>query len=501
MDAKICFESLRVGASCPLCLGHFMDPVTLECGHTFCTECLASSWKDICPPTACPVCSTATALEDTVPHRGLQDLANTGKMQRAPLLQSLGDLPTCDKHGLQHTLFCEEDQRPLCGPCFLSPEHQKHRVLLLDAAVTQCMEKLEATGKSLRTQKKRFQMELGFEEIREAQWEKDGRLLKALLVSEYEKMQQFLGEEEEIQLQTLDQEARDNLENKKSPFRKNLGLLMKPKKQPLQGLKAQKQAVKSEWEQKLHFLSEEKKRHLQRLDQEVTDNLAKFEESKTRMRQEIHKLDMLIADIEKNSVQPPLEMLQEAKGTLGRSEELLLQKPVVASPTWTMRPVSGMAETLLTFHRRLCLDPQTANPHLALSEDLQRVEYRAVPQDVPDNPERFDSALWVLAKQKFTSGRHYWEVVVGEQREWEVGVCEERIRRKGDGGQKVLGDRLTLAAFTFGRDFHLWHSKQTVPSCKPVQKCQTGENSSVLHGLGVNTMVSPQPQEYNEIQK
>ncbi|KAM9034433.1 putative E3 ubiquitin-protein ligase TRIML1 [Sarcophilus harrisii] len=366
-----------------------------------------------------------------VPDRRLQDLAHISKMQ------SLGDLPTCDKHGLEPTLFCEEDHIPLCGPCFLTTDHQNHRVVLLDKAVSQCMEKLEATCETLRTKKKRFQMDLEFEKIREAQWEMDGRLLKALVLSEYEKMHQ---------------------------------LLLKSKKQPGQRLQAQKQAVNCEWEKRLQFLSEEKKLHLQRLDREVTDNLAKFEESKTKMNQEIHKLEMAISELEDNYVQLPVEMLQEAKGTLGRSEELLLQNPVVASPTWTMLPISGMREMLLTFHRHLRLDPQTANPHLALSEDLQSVEYRPVPGDVPDNPERFDPALWVLAQQKFTSGRHYWEVRVGEQREWEVGVCKESIRRKGDGGHKVLGDRLTLAAFTFDRDFHLWHSNQIVPSCKPVRK-------------------------------
>ncbi|XP_051846574.1 probable E3 ubiquitin-protein ligase TRIML1 [Antechinus flavipes] len=467
MDAEICLESLRVDAPCPLCLGYVREPVILQCGHTFCQECLPSSCREICPPTACPVCRTAIAFEDMGPDRTLRDLTDISKMQRPPFLQGLGDLPTCDQHGLEPTLFCEEDLRPLCGSCFLTTDHQKHRVVLLEEAESQCTEKLEAACQTLRTKKKRFQMELQLETIREAQWAKDGRLLQALAVSEYEKMRQFLREEEEIQLQTLGQEARDNGKNQKSPFRKNLHLLMKAKKQP--GLQAQKQAAKSEWDKQLRLLSEEKELHLRMLDREATDNLAKFAESKSKMKQEIHRLEMAISELEENYVRLPVEMLQGAKGALGRSEELLLRNPVGASPTWTLRPVSGMRAMLLSFHRPLRLDPQTAHPHLALSEDLQSVEYRSVPQDVPDNPERFDSALCVLAEQKFSSGRHYWEVGVGEQREWEVGVCEESIRRKGAGGHKVPADRLTLAAFSFDRDFHLWHSNQIVPSCKPVQ--------------------------------
>uniref|UniRef100_A0A8C6DD19 Butyrophilin subfamily 3 member A1 n=1 Tax=Moschus moschiferus TaxID=68415 RepID=A0A8C6DD19_MOSMO len=76
------------------------------------------------------------------------------------------------------------------------------------------------------------------------------------------------------------------------------------------------------------------------------------------------------------------------------------------------------------------LDPNTANPILLVSDDqrsLQRAEER---QNLPDNPERFDWHYCVLGCKSFTSGRHYWEVEVGDRKEWHVGVCRGDVERK-----------------------------------------------------------------------
>ncbi|XP_065767975.1 butyrophilin subfamily 3 member A3 isoform X2 [Muntiacus reevesi] len=76
------------------------------------------------------------------------------------------------------------------------------------------------------------------------------------------------------------------------------------------------------------------------------------------------------------------------------------------------------------------LDPNTANPILLVSDDqrsLQRAEER---QNLPNNPERFDWHYCVLGCKSFTSGRHYWEVEVGDRKEWHVGVCREDVERK-----------------------------------------------------------------------
>ncbi|XP_073080187.1 butyrophilin subfamily 1 member A1 isoform X7 [Manis javanica] len=77
------------------------------------------------------------------------------------------------------------------------------------------------------------------------------------------------------------------------------------------------------------------------------------------------------------------------------------------------------------------LDPDTAHPHLFLYEDSKSVRLEDSRQKLPEKQERFDSWPCVLGCEAFTSGRHYWEVEVGDRTDWAVGVCRENVMKKG----------------------------------------------------------------------
>ncbi|XP_026518570.1 butyrophilin subfamily 1 member A1-like [Terrapene carolina triunguis] len=84
------------------------------------------------------------------------------------------------------------------------------------------------------------------------------------------------------------------------------------------------------------------------------------------------------------------------------------------------------------YQASVILDPVTAHPDLILSEDQTCVTKGDTTQNVPDNPERFDSSVCVLGSEGFTSGIHYWEMEVGNGGDWwAVGVARESIKRKG----------------------------------------------------------------------
>ncbi|KAG7221474.1 hypothetical protein INR49_002449, partial [Caranx melampygus] len=81
----------------------------------------------------------------------------------------------------------------------------------------------------------------------------------------------------------------------------------------------------------------------------------------------------------------------------------------------------------------ITLDPVTASGWLLLSSDGKKVSLsnnqRRLP--LPPDPRRFDSCVSVLGKQRFTSGKHYWVVQVGDKTDWDLGVAKESITRKG----------------------------------------------------------------------
>ncbi|XP_074975985.1 butyrophilin subfamily 1 member A1-like [Caretta caretta] len=77
------------------------------------------------------------------------------------------------------------------------------------------------------------------------------------------------------------------------------------------------------------------------------------------------------------------------------------------------------------------LDPDTAQSQLVLPEDGKSVRWGDTWQNLPDNPERFDSRACVLGCEGFTAETHCWEVEVGDGELWAVGVARESVRRKG----------------------------------------------------------------------
>uniref|UniRef100_F6WC71 Uncharacterized protein n=1 Tax=Monodelphis domestica TaxID=13616 RepID=F6WC71_MONDO len=275
-----------------------------------------------------------------------------------------------------------------------------HRPLLfpLEKAAGQFMMELQKTWKILRERKETCQIDLENEKIRELCCKKEGYAFKELVISEYKKMHQFWFEEEQL--------------------------------------------------------------YLQRLDQEAKDSLAKSEERKVRLSQQIYKLQMILESF--------FEMIKDVKGILGRKEKLLLQDPVVASPRWTKFSIPGMTEMLMTFQRDLTLDPETANSHLIISKDLKSVRYVSIPQDLlADNIEQFDFPIALLAIQSFISGKHYWEVEVKDEIQWQVGICKISDNKKR---QLLLCLEHTSIGFQLRNDFDFWNSYDNIHVSSPIHK-------------------------------
>ncbi|KAM9500074.1 butyrophilin subfamily 1 member A1-like isoform 1-T4 [Clarias gariepinus] len=77
------------------------------------------------------------------------------------------------------------------------------------------------------------------------------------------------------------------------------------------------------------------------------------------------------------------------------------------------------------------LDPDTAYPRLRVSANEKAVTYEDIEQEnLSDTPQRYTYYPCVLGKQRFFSGRFYYEVEVRGKTEWTLGVVRENIYRK-----------------------------------------------------------------------
>nr|XP_020146088.1 E3 ubiquitin-protein ligase TRIM11 isoform X2 [Microcebus murinus] len=201
-----------------------------------------------------------------------------------------------------------------------------------------------------------------------------------------------------------------------------------------QMVESQRQNVLGEFERLRRLLGEEERRLLGLLEAEELGVLPRLREGAARLGQQSARLAELIAELEGRCQLPALGLLQDIKDALCRIQDVKLQPPeVVPMELRTVCRVPGLVETLRRFRGDVTLDPDTANPELVLSEDRRSVQRGDLRQALPDSPERFDPGPCVLGQERFSSGRHYWEVEVGDRSSWALGVCREDANRKEQG--------------------------------------------------------------------
>ncbi|XP_012590078.1 PREDICTED: E3 ubiquitin-protein ligase TRIM58 [Condylura cristata] len=197
----------------------------------------------------------------------------------------------------------------------------------------------------------------------------------------------------------------------------------------------QRQRFRLEFEKYRGFLAHEERLQLRRLEEEERATLRRLRDCKGRLGQQARALRELAEELEERSRRPALGLLEGLRGALNRSKAITRPEPEpepIPMELRTLCRIPGMRQMLRRFQVDIKLDPATAHPSLLLAADLRSVQDGELWGDVPNNPERFDTWPCVLGLQSFSSGRHYWEVVVGERAEWGLGVCQDTMPRKGE---------------------------------------------------------------------
>ncbi|XP_041652363.1 E3 ubiquitin-protein ligase TRIM21-like [Cheilinus undulatus] len=371
---------------CSICLDVFTDPVSTPCGHNFCQSCITEHW-DVSTPYRCPICKeffrsrpelkvNTFIKEMAAQFRQSAHLEPHLTMKIHQLIDPVESLESrmCEKHNKELKLFCRNDQRRVCMMCTVL-DHKTHDVVPL---------KDEYGGKKSKIhhmiQKKRLKMEE----------------LKCSVELNDKNADREIAEAVQV-FTTLIETVQRNLN----------GLI--------DSVKEKQEKTKNQAE---GFIRE--------LEQEISELEKRSTEVEKLSHSEDH-LQLLNAALRNEAwnkvrVHPP-SYEGTVRRALNRVEEKVSEQ--------MKKIIKAELQRARQFRVDVTLDPDTAHPKLLLSDDGKLVKHGDMKKNLPDNPELFDTACCVLARQSFSSGRFYYEVQVKGKTDWDLGVARKSINREG----------------------------------------------------------------------
>ncbi|XP_037374925.1 E3 ubiquitin-protein ligase TRIM38-like [Talpa occidentalis] len=357
-------------AMCSICLQLMTEAVSIDCGHSFCRQCIEDTFREKNPIESyqekftCPLCRKPFQRESLRPNKQLENLIESMKELECERL--------CEEHGEQLRLFCEDDGRLICWRCEHSPQHRGHSIELVEEAAPGFREILQIVLTDMREQENQCQsLKLATKE-QTRQW-------KEKIVHERKKIQ-------------------------------------------------------FEFDKLYNFLHGEEMWFLWRLEEKKEQTLRSLKDSEASLEKQSQELKSYIRELEKKCQQSAQDLLQDMRDTLGRSSAVELKVPEAVS--LELQTVCNVSELYLDLKKMLksyqvcvTLDPDTAHTDAIISENRRQVTYGG-PQLNLRNSLRYLDLPWVLGCERFTSGRHYFEVDVGEDSGWDLGVCLENAPRR-----------------------------------------------------------------------
>ncbi|XP_037633121.1 nuclear factor 7, brain-like [Sebastes umbrosus] len=366
--------------NCHVCSETFRDPVSLSCNHSFCSSCLKKFWEQA-KNKNCPICKRKSSKDGSLVNFELKELSDSfAERQKAGSSETEKEEKkvevVCSKHQEEPKLFCKDEERAVCPVCEFSL-HQSHKVVPVEQAVSDLKDQLTSDLESLQDKRDKY------EEVEEKYNEVIQHSKKQLLSTErqiraeFNKLHQFLKEEEESRLAALREE-----EEQKG---KTISREMKMIQEHISSLSDSISAVEED------------------LQKHNVPFLSSYKATQTRARVQCSLSDPQL-------VSGALIDVAKHLGNLSFRVWEKMKDKVHFSP--------------------VILDPNTASRWLYQSDDLTSVRRGDTIQQLPDNPERNTNYATVLGSEGFSSGKHSWEMEVGDLPDWNVGLAKESADRK-----------------------------------------------------------------------
>ncbi|XP_071397497.1 zinc-binding protein A33-like [Centroberyx affinis] len=354
-------NSSEVDCTCPVCCDIFKDPVVLLCGHSFCKVCLQQWWRQSGVQT-CPVCKEVFPMRQPPRNLALKNLSDTLRQERSQRA-SPGSEQLCSLHSEKLKLFCQDDQQPICLVCRDAKKHKQHNCVPINEAAEDHKTKLKIPLMHLKTKLGTFKSEKLNCDKMASHIKLQAQQTEKRIKEGFQKFYQFLRAEEAARIDALRKEAT---------------------------LKSQAMAIR-----------------IVNLTAEISSLTDKIKVVKEEMKAE------------------DISFMLNVKSTMERSQCKL---PDPETPSGALiDKAKHLGNLLFTVWGKMkgiiqyspvILDPNTGCTQLIISEDLTRVTKCERAQQLPNNPERRSGI--VLGSESFSSGKHSWDVEVGEY--WAVGV-------------------------------------------------------------------------------
>ncbi|XP_039676267.1 tripartite motif-containing protein 16-like [Perca fluviatilis] len=483
--------------SCSICLDLLKDPGTINCGHSYCMNCIKSHWdeEDRKYNYSCPECRKTftprpVLLKNTMLAALVEELKKTG-LQAAPAdhcyagaedvacdvctgrklkahkscLQCLACF--CEKHLQLHyesetfkkhklvepskklqenvcsrhdevmKIFCRTDQQLICYLCLMD-KHKGHDTVSAAEERTERQKKLEVSRQTIQ------------QRIQDR--EKDVKLLQQ-------------------QAEAIDRAADKAVEDSEKIFTELIRLLEKRSSDVKQQVRSQQKREES----RVRELQE-------KLEQEITELKRGDAELKKLSHTEDHNqflhnypsLSPLSQSASSIHIRP-LSCFEDVTVAVSEVRDKLQD---VLREEWTNVSLTGTEVDVLLpqpepktragflkYSREITLDPNTAHTYLLLSEGNRKATLMRQQQSYSSHPDRFTDRWQVLSREGLT-GRCYWEV---ERRGGVfVAVAYKNISRTGGSDECRFGQNYkSWVLDCTNNKYTFWSNKVRTPVSGP----------------------------------
>ncbi|XP_059423142.1 tripartite motif-containing protein 16-like protein [Carassius carassius] len=502
---------------CRVCHDLLKDPVTIQCGHSYCKICITDCWdqedqnqEDQKRVFSCPQCRQTfsprpalarnTMLAEEVEklkkrkrpadrYSGAEDVhcdVCTGRKYKAVksclmclnsyclnhleqheswfkgkrhnLTDATGRLQEmiCQKHEKILEVFCRTDQKLICVLCTID-EHKHHDIVSAAAQRTEKQDQLNETHKT-------FQQRI-------QQREKDLQQLRETVESQKRSAQTAVEDSEKIFTELI-----------------------------RSGMRSHSELIRLIRDQEKTTVSRAEER-LERLDQEINDLRRRDAELEQLSHTQDHiqflqSFQSLSAPPESTDVNDDLFSSLFSSDDLRESVHQLRDKledfckeelKKISDRVTFTNIVPRTRNDFLQYFHKLTLDPNTMNQWLRLSERKRAIIQTKKKQPYPDHPERFDHWYQVLCRES-VCGRCYWELEWSGTRVF-ISVSYQSIKRKGRGDECGFGSNdQSWSLICFPSSFSFRHNN--IESVLPVIPISSRIGVYVDHSAGTLSFYS-----------